>query len=42
MLHALRLVLPHPVTGAPLVIESPLPADFAALLASLRTRVRER
>ena len=36
MLHARRLALPHPLTGAPLVIESPLPADFVTLLASLR------
>jgi RluA family pseudouridine synthase len=39
MLHAVRLSLPHPVTGKPLVIESPLPADFADLLSALR---RER
>jgi 23S rRNA pseudouridine1911/1915/1917 synthase len=38
MLHALRLALPHPVSGAPLVIESPLPADFAETLAGLRRR----
>lgn len=36
MLHASRLALPHPLTGEPLVIESPPPADFAALLARLR------
>ena len=36
MLHARRLALPHPLTGAPLVIESPLPADFVTVLASLR------
>lgn len=36
MLHAGRLALPHPLTGAPLVVESPLPADFATLLARLR------
>jgi 23S rRNA-/tRNA-specific pseudouridylate synthase len=36
MLHARRLALPHPMTGEPLVIESPLPADFVALLARLR------
>ncbi|MDB4941128.1 MAG: Ribosomal large subunit pseudouridine synthase [Labilithrix sp.] len=29
-LHAARLSLPHPVTGAPLVIEAPFPADLAA------------
>jgi 23S rRNA pseudouridine1911/1915/1917 synthase len=36
MLHARRLLLPHPLTGRPLVIESPLPADFEAALARLR------
>ncbi|HSD66332.1 MAG TPA: RluA family pseudouridine synthase [Vicinamibacteria bacterium] len=36
MLHARRLALPHPLTGAPLVIDSPLPADFVGLLARLR------
>jgi 23S rRNA-/tRNA-specific pseudouridylate synthase len=36
MLHARRLTLPHPLTGEPLVIESPLPADFVSLLATLR------
>jgi 23S rRNA pseudouridine1911/1915/1917 synthase len=29
-LHAWRLSLPHPVTGAPLAIEAPPPADFEA------------
>lgn len=38
-LHAWRLALAHPLTGEPLHWEAPLPADFAALLASLR---RER
>jgi RluA family pseudouridine synthase len=38
MLHARRLALPHPTTGEPLVIESPIPADFASVLASLRRR----
>jgi len=28
MLHAWRLVFPHPVTGAPVAVEAPLPADF--------------
>ncbi len=37
MLHARRLALPHPLTGEPLVIESPLPEDFVSLLARLRT-----
>jgi len=38
MLHAWRLALPHPITGEPLVIESPLPADLAGVLAALRAR----
>jgi 23S rRNA pseudouridine1911/1915/1917 synthase len=38
MLHALRLELPHPTTGRALVIESPLPDDFAAELEKLRGR----
>lgn len=38
MLHAWRLSLPHPATGAPLAFEAPPPADFAALLAALRAR----
>jgi 23S rRNA pseudouridine1911/1915/1917 synthase len=40
MLHARRLALPHPLTGEPLAIESPLPEDFAALLARLRADSR--
>jgi 23S rRNA pseudouridine1911/1915/1917 synthase len=35
MLHAARLELPHPVTGAPLRLEAPVPEDFAELAASL-------
>ncbi len=35
-LHAAVLGFVHPVTGAKLRFESPLPADFAALLAALR------
>lgn len=30
-LHAWRLTLPHPITGAALVIEAPLPADITTL-----------
>ncbi len=33
MLHAAQLVLPHPLTGAPLAFQAPVPADFAALAA---------
>ena len=35
MLHAARLQLPHPVTGAPLSFEAPVPADFSELAAAL-------
>jgi 23S rRNA pseudouridine1911/1915/1917 synthase len=34
-LHAARLAFDHPVTGAPVDVESPLPADLAAVLARL-------
>jgi len=40
MLHARRLALSHPLTGQPLAIESPLPADFEAVLARLRSVAR--
>lgn len=33
LLHACRLELAHPVTGEPLVLESPYPEDFCLLLA---------
>ena len=39
-LHAQRLGLVHPVTRAPMQWESPLPADFAALVAALRAAAR--
>ncbi|HTN53178.1 MAG TPA: RluA family pseudouridine synthase [Anaeromyxobacter sp.] len=32
-LHAWRLALPHPITGAPLRLEAPLPAELAAVLS---------
>jgi 23S rRNA pseudouridine1911/1915/1917 synthase len=35
-LHAARLELVHPGTGAPVQFEAPLPADMEALLAALR------
>ncbi len=35
MLHARRLSLAHPITGAPLVFEAPVPDDFRAIEASL-------
>jgi 23S rRNA pseudouridine1911/1915/1917 synthase len=34
-LHAARLSLAHPITGAPLAVEAPLPADMADFWASL-------
>ena len=41
-LHALRLGLLHPVTHRQCAWESPLPEDFAALLAALRSRAEPR
>lgn len=35
-LHALRLALEHPITGRPLLIEAPIPSDFATLVEALR------
>jgi 23S rRNA pseudouridine1911/1915/1917 synthase len=35
-LHAAKLSFQHPLTHKPVVVESPLPADFEALLAVLR------
>jgi 23S rRNA pseudouridine1911/1915/1917 synthase len=35
LLHASRLELPHPVTGADLVVECPEPADFRTVLKTL-------
>jgi 23S rRNA pseudouridine1911/1915/1917 synthase len=35
MLHALRLTLPHPTTGAPLTLAAPLPADLVAVRDAL-------
>jgi len=36
-LHAARLDFPHPVTGLPVTVEAPLPAELAAVLEALRT-----
>lgn len=36
MLHAWRIVLPHPVSGEPLTFEAPLPEDMNGVLAALR------
>ncbi len=41
-LHAARLALVHPVTGANCRWESPLPSDFAALLVLLRAGSKAR
>lgn len=35
LLHATRLELPHPLTGVPLKIESPLPEDFARVMSAV-------
>jgi len=39
-LHAARLALIHPLTGTEVAWDSPLPADFASLLTSLRTHAK--
>ena len=39
-LHAWRLTFTHPVSGAAMTFEAPLPADLAALLADLRAARR--
>jgi 23S rRNA pseudouridine1911/1915/1917 synthase len=36
MLHARRLAFRHPITGEPVSVESPLPADFREVMAGLR------
>ncbi|WP_394820843.1 RluA family pseudouridine synthase [Pendulispora albinea] len=36
-LHAARIELPHPITGDPLAIEAPLPADMAEFWESLES-----
>ncbi|CAI6080464.1 RluA family pseudouridine synthase [Cohnella sp. JJ-181] len=38
-LHGERLIWPHPWTGEPLSVLAPLPADFEAALAKLRTEL---
>jgi 23S rRNA pseudouridine1911/1915/1917 synthase len=38
MLHARRLELEHPVTGAPLVFEAPIPDDLRAVAGALELR----
>jgi len=39
-LHAARLAFAHPVTGAPLVLESPLPDDLRSVVEALRKVAR--
>lgn len=41
-LHATQLRLPHPITGAPLRIDEPLPADLAGVLERLRRTVPDQ
>lgn len=40
-LHAAKLAFDHPRTGKRLALETPVPADFAALLEVLRADARE-
>lgn len=42
MLHAWKMRLKHPLTGEPLDLEAPLPADFTALIRKLDEDPRER
>jgi 23S rRNA pseudouridine1911/1915/1917 synthase len=37
MLHAARLGFTHPITQEPIELEAPLPVDFEAMLAALRS-----
>ena len=37
-LHAARLAFEHPITGAPVDVSAPLPADLAAALAQAERR----
>jgi 23S rRNA pseudouridine1911/1915/1917 synthase len=36
MLHAWRLAFPHPLSGAPIAVEAPIPGDFFRVLKRLR------
>ena len=40
-LHAMRLSFPHPVTGSPLTVTAPLPADLAAAIEAVFGEVPE-
>ena len=37
MLHAWTLAFPHPLTGEPIAVEAPLPADFVRMMKSSRS-----
>ncbi|MFW6369008.1 MAG: RluA family pseudouridine synthase [Myxococcota bacterium] len=41
MLHARRLVLPHPVTGKQMEIEAPIPADMLEIARELGARIEK-
>ncbi len=41
-LHSARLAFPHPETGEPIEVESPLPADLKGALARARRRAGDR
>jgi len=41
-LHAAKLAFTHPLTGAPLKFEAPLPGELAAFLARVETREGSR
>lgn len=42
MLHAEHLIFQHPVTGKTIELRAPLPADFAAMIKTLRTAARAK
>lgn len=42
MLHAWTLAFPHPLTGAPIAVQAPLPEDFDSVLNKLRSRAEGR
>ena len=42
MLHAEHLIFRHPVTGKSIELRAPLPADFAAMIKTLRTAARAK
>lgn len=42
LLHAWRLAFPHPLTGARIAVEAPVPDDFARALRAKGARLRDR